>query len=73
MSIFSAGIIATTIGSIYAGLCLYINGLVADMKAKLSFSVFKGPQHEVNQSIDWSLYVQEIDFHVEIIGYAYAI
>lgn len=64
-------LIAST--SIYIGLFLYINAMVKDMKMRNmsigSDSMGKPPKASINLE-KWSIYVQYIEFHVEIIGYA---
>lgn len=63
-----AMIIATA--SIFIGLSLYINGMMEDMKMRLmsidSDSTEK-PSKRLNPVQMWSIYVEEIQFHIEII------
>lgn len=59
-------------GSSYIGMFLYINGMMSDMKMRLnsmnnnSMEAQQKPSSSVEK---WSIYVREMDFHVEIIGY----
>lgn len=46
-------------GSIYVGIFLYINGMVKDLKMRLS--------SELSPVRPWSIYIKEINHHVEII------
>lgn len=63
ISIISCFVCFVPVGSLYTGLCLYINGMVLDMKARLTYTAF-GSQHRMDL---WSVYVKEIAFHIEII------
>lgn len=67
---YLGGLIASMIGSLYLGLCLYISGMTADMKTRLDFSVY-GSDQKLDKNSLWSIYVQEIDFHNEIIEYGF--
>lgn len=68
---FSAFVVIHLSGSAYVGIALYINGMVKDMKMRImsindhSSNTSVNP---INQMKTWSAYVQEIDFHIEIIG-----
>lgn len=58
------------VGSLYSGFCLYINGMVADMKTKIAYGAF-GSDHKPNGANLWAIYVEEINFHNEIIRYEF--
>lgn len=66
---FSLNLTAT----IYVGMFFYINGMVGDLKTRLASineDSAAGRTHLVLQpDAIWSIYVQEIEFHIEIIGY----
>lgn len=68
-STISCFIVLTAVGSLYVGLCLYISGMVADMKTRLD-SAFASPK-EFNKTDQWTVIVQEINFHTEIIEYEF--
>lgn len=61
-------IVFVTSATLYIGLCLYINGMVMDMKTEMACSNFI-----LDKKIDlpnyWSTYAMTIDFHCEIIEY----
>lgn len=58
--------------SIYIGIFLYINGMVCDMKMRMkdleSDFTTKMPRHTTNHIRICSIYVEEIEFHLNIIG-----
>lgn len=77
---WSIEVIATTTGYMtvilsalfYIGMYLYINGMVNDMRMELMPNrpdSFKKPRHPLDQRKNWSIYVRQIEFHIEIIGY----
>lgn len=67
LAIIPGAIVIVMTGSLYSGLCLYINGMVADMKASIPNSAFDSHLRS-NQPVEyWSIFVKEIDFHIEII------
>lgn len=49
--------------SIYVGIFIYINAMVKDMKMRLLTTDLD----LLEESSSWSIYVQEFDFHNEII------
>lgn len=53
--------------SIYVGMFLYINAMVEDVKMRLSSINFNESAGEQDPMNIWSMYVAEIDLHVEII------
>lgn len=65
-------VVVSSSGSSYIGMFLYINGMMRDMKMRLnsmnnnSMEAQQKPSSSVEK---WSIYVREMDFHVEIIGY----
>lgn len=68
-STISCFIVLTTVGSLYVGLCLYINGMVADMRTRVD-SAFASHK-EFNKMDQWAVILKEIDFHNEIIEYVF--
>lgn len=77
---WSIEVIATTTGYMtvilsalfYIGMYLYIDGMVNDMRMELMPNrpdSFKKPRHPLDQRKKWSIYVRQIEFHIEIIGY----
>lgn len=53
--------------SFYMGVCLYINGMVADMKANLTDSTLHARGSNTEDAAIWrSIIRKEIDFHNEI-------
>lgn len=71
ISISSCLIVFTAVASLYVGLCLYISGMVTDMRTQLISSTFvlDGNVHQTNQR---RIYAEEIAFHIEIIEYDFA-
>lgn len=75
-SIFVAAnlVILTLSTSMYIGIFLYINAMVKDMKMRFS-SIDDSLSIEPNRTKIppsdriWLIYEQEIEFHIEIIGY----
>lgn len=65
LSIGSCFVCFTTVGSLYCGLCLYINGMAMDIKTRLIHSA-NGTEGKV---VDWPTYAQNIDFHNDMIEY----
>lgn len=59
-----AMIIATA--SIFIGLHLYINGMMQDMRIRLTMRAIDGDSTEEPTQM-WPTYVEEIQFHIEII------
>lgn len=53
-------------GSIYIGISLYIIGMVEDLKMRIP-SIDSDFVAQLNPASVWSIYVKEIDHHVEII------
>lgn len=66
LSIIAGFIGYITVGSFYVGLCLYINGMVTDMKIKM---VNKSSSDYLDGTRFWMVNVKEMMFHAEIIGY----
>lgn len=70
-SVFIAVIILSA--SIYIGIFLYVNGMTTDMKMRLISieigSTLRPRCRPLSQSEKWWIYVQEIQFHGEIIEY----
>lgn len=62
--------IVTASASIFIGFFLYITGIVKDMKQRIerNFDIETPKPSDLTEK--WSIYVQEIRFHNEIIGYA---
>lgn len=64
-------IIASSV-SIYIGIFLYITGMVTDMKTRIE-SIEKELRTDQRQALNqirvWTIFVQEIQFHTDIIGY----
>lgn len=56
-------LIISTIASFFVGVCLYVEGMVKDLKKTL-MAFHKSNE---DQSEMWSIYVNEIRFHNEII------
>lgn len=59
--------------SIFVGIFLYINGMVKDMKTRFTsinddFAACRAQQISQSNEI-WSIYIQEIELHIGIIGY----
>lgn len=56
----------------YVGLFLYINGMVDDLKMRMGLIEDNSSwtTSSLSQNKLWSTYVQAIDFHVEVLGYA---
>lgn len=52
--------------SIYIGMCLYITGMVKDMKMRIT-AIDSPAYHRLHESNTWPIYVREISFHNEII------
>lgn len=71
-SITPAALTIPMAGSLYAGLCLYINGMVMDMKAKLSYADISSAD-ELHGASRYLIYVHEIDFHNEIIRHDFVV
>lgn len=66
----SAGLIAiTATGSIYFGMFCYIDGMVKDVRSRLIGPEVAGVHQFSDEVKSWSLFVREIEFHVEISGY----
>lgn len=62
----------TVAASVYIGIFLYINALVADLKQRVqAIDVFSSskPRQPMDHLKTWSIYLQEIELHIEIIGY----
>lgn len=72
MAIIGAAPVVPLAGSLYSGLCLYINGMVADMKTRISCPA-SALHHGADRASRWPIYVQEIDFHNEIIEYDFGV
>lgn len=56
-------------GTIEAGIYLYINGMVNDMKVRIEANNLDSsdePHQSLHQMKIWSNYVREIKFHIEI-------
>lgn len=65
------GIIST--GSSFIGIHLYINGMMRDMKMQFNsinvdFMDPSKPSNSLRRMEKWSIYVREIEFHIEIVG-----
>lgn len=56
-----------TVGSLYMGLCSYINGMVSDLKARMKAT--SKLKRKVYQKRAWPIYVELIDFHAKTIEY----
>lgn len=57
-----------TVGSLYVGLCSYINAMVADMRVHMSQSAFGSVKRPQNVNF-WPIYIKEVHFHIQIIRY----
>lgn len=57
--------------SIYIGIFLYVNGMTMDMKMRIMSidgnSTLLDPGHPLTQADKWRIYMEEIQFHIEII------
>lgn len=53
-------------GSIYVGIILYINGMGKDMNARI-LTIERDSEVEESPRSAWSIYLQEINMHAEII------
>lgn len=62
----SSAIIYIASGSIFVGIILYINGMVKDLNARIIALEINSIAEESPASA-WSIYLQEINMHVEII------
>lgn len=62
----SCGIIMIANGSIYVGIFLYIDGMVKDMKVRIS-SRGVDAKAELYPLNIWTVYSQETDLHIAII------
>lgn len=63
-AVASCYVVFITAALIYLGLCLYIKGMVMDMKAQLRCL---RSAEKMNQANRWAIYLKEITFHNEII------
>lgn len=71
LSVTSCLFVFAAVASLYSGLCLYISGMVTDMRTQLICPVF-GSGGKVDQTNQRLIYVEEITFHIEIIEYDFA-
>lgn len=63
----SGFVIFIMVVSFYMGVCLYINGMVADMRTNLTDSTVQSKQTNAEHTaIRWPIILKEIDFHNEI-------
>lgn len=50
------------------GICLYINGMVNDIKMRLMPLGNDATNDALQQKRTWAIYVQEMNFHIQTIG-----
>lgn len=71
VSVIGNATIITTSGSLFIGLCLYIGGMVTDVEKRISSIAQKSTDQTTRADHNkmWSIYVNELRFHNEIIRY----
>lgn len=55
----------TACGSLYIGLCLYVDGMVADFRSRIDAIHCHVWEERITDA--WLVYVKEFQFHIEII------
>lgn len=66
-AIISCGFLFLMVASLYLGLCLNINGIMRDIKSRMTHSTLGSHPSPRQQQNFWSIVVNEIGLHIELI------